>query len=412
MNDDYRHDLERGLAKRRAILGDEWVDRSLANATSFDAEFQNLITRFAWHEIWNRPGLDERARRLIVLSITIALGRWEEFELHVRAALQSRALSLNELKEVLIQSAVYAGVPAANTAFKQAKKIAGELGVQLEHADPIEAAHPGVGRAGRTGGKPSLYFTVREPRQPDATTQTIVLSHALGCDHSMWDELANALADTHRVIVYDHRGHGHSDVPDGAYTLAELADDAASVIAACTSTPVVWIGLSMGGMVGQELALRRPELIQALVIANSSGGYGPEAKPMWQQRIESVRNGGMWAIADTVLGRYFSEAFRAAQPAIVARFRRRLLATDAGGYVGCCHAVMNVDTLLRLAPISVPTLVIAAALDQGAPVAMSQAIAEQIRGALLTVLPDASHLSGIEQPAAFEAAVKGFLGAL
>src|SRR3954471_53983 len=116
------HDFERGLQNRRDVLGDAWVDRSLNNANSFNADFQNLITRFAWNEIWGRPGLDHKTRRAIVLSITVALGRWDEFELHVRAALlgdEDSRLTPDEIKEILMQSAIYAGVPAANTAFTQ-----------------------------------------------------------------------------------------------------------------------------------------------------------------------------------------------------------------------------------------------------------------------------------------------------
>ncbi|MBV5324899.1 MAG: carboxymuconolactone decarboxylase family protein, partial [Rhodospirillaceae bacterium] len=114
------HDFERGLNTRRSVLGDAWVDRSLANANNFNAEFQNMITRFAWNDIWGRPGLDQKVRRAMVLATTIALGRWEEFELHVRTALLAEgasALTPDELKEILMQSAIYAGVPAANTAF-------------------------------------------------------------------------------------------------------------------------------------------------------------------------------------------------------------------------------------------------------------------------------------------------------
>ena len=124
--DPFDHDFERGLQNRRTILGDEWVDRSLNNANAFNADFQNLITRFAWNEIWGRPGLEYKTRRAIVLSITIALGRWEEFELHVRAALRAGAaggMSPDEIKEVLMQSAIYAGVPAANTAFHHAAEV-------------------------------------------------------------------------------------------------------------------------------------------------------------------------------------------------------------------------------------------------------------------------------------------------
>jgi 3-oxoadipate enol-lactonase/4-carboxymuconolactone decarboxylase len=114
---------EAGLARRRAVLGDAWVDRSLANRTPFNGEFQEMITRIAWHEIWTRPGLDDRTRRLLVLAITAALGRWEEFGLHVRAGLAARGFTIEELKETLMQTAIYAGVPAANTAFAEAGKI-------------------------------------------------------------------------------------------------------------------------------------------------------------------------------------------------------------------------------------------------------------------------------------------------
>jgi 3-oxoadipate enol-lactonase len=107
--DPLNHDLLRGLDQRRAVLGDAWVERSLANANNFTADFQNFITRYAWHDIWDRPGLERKTRRTIVLAITIALGRWEEYELHVRAALLGDAdsrLTPDELKEVLMQSAI------------------------------------------------------------------------------------------------------------------------------------------------------------------------------------------------------------------------------------------------------------------------------------------------------------------
>ncbi|MEH3099120.1 bifunctional 3-oxoadipate enol-lactonase/4-carboxymuconolactone decarboxylase PcaDC [Sphingomonas adhaesiva] len=115
--------FEAGLVNRRRVLGDAWVDASLARRTPLTHEFQAMITRIAWHEIWGRPGLDDRTRRLIVLAITCALGRWEEFALHVRAGLTQGGFTRDELKEVLMQAAIYAGVPAANTAFAEAQKI-------------------------------------------------------------------------------------------------------------------------------------------------------------------------------------------------------------------------------------------------------------------------------------------------
>ena len=119
--------FEAGLVNRRRVLGDAWVDASLAKRTPFTADFQAMITRIAWREIWGRPGLDDRTRRLIVLAITCALGRWEEFALHVRAGLSHGGFTQDELKEVLMQAAIYAGVPAANTAFAEAQKIIAEL---------------------------------------------------------------------------------------------------------------------------------------------------------------------------------------------------------------------------------------------------------------------------------------------
>jgi 3-oxoadipate enol-lactonase/4-carboxymuconolactone decarboxylase len=119
--------FDAGLINRRRVLGDAWVDASLAQRTAFTADFQAMITRIAWNEIWGRPGLDDRSRRFIVLAITVALGRWEEFALHVRTGLMQVGFTREELKEVLMQSAIYAGVPAANTAFGEASKIIAEL---------------------------------------------------------------------------------------------------------------------------------------------------------------------------------------------------------------------------------------------------------------------------------------------
>ena len=116
-----------GLVNRRRVLGDAWVDASLENRTDFNADFQAMITRIAWHEIWGRPGLDDRTRRLLVLAITASLGRWEEFALHVRSGLSQGGFTKDELKEVLMQTAIYAGVPAANTGFAEAGKIIAEL---------------------------------------------------------------------------------------------------------------------------------------------------------------------------------------------------------------------------------------------------------------------------------------------
>lgn len=118
-----RKSYDNGMKTRRKVLGNDWVDQAEKNKTPFNTDFQDLITRYCWDEIWNRPGLSHKMRRTIVLSITLSLGRWEEFRLHTRAALESGDLSADDLKEILLQAAIYAGVPAANTAFREARDL-------------------------------------------------------------------------------------------------------------------------------------------------------------------------------------------------------------------------------------------------------------------------------------------------
>ena len=118
---------EQGMAKRRKVLGNEWVDRANAKKTSFNAEFQELITRYAWGEVWTRPHYDERTRRVLVLGTMIALGQWDEFRLHVRAALAEGGFSETDIKEIILQQTIYFGAPAGNHAFKEAAEVMGEL---------------------------------------------------------------------------------------------------------------------------------------------------------------------------------------------------------------------------------------------------------------------------------------------
>jgi 3-oxoadipate enol-lactonase len=400
-------DFDRGVQNRRAVLGDAWVDKSLDHATEFNAEFQQLITRYAWNDIWGRPGLDHTTRRLLVLGMTMGLARWEEFELHCRAAVRG-GVPLALIKETLMQGAIYCGVPAANTGFKLTMDILRDEGLLPAPAPLSTAARVAVHH---TFSQPQLAVALQGPA--DGAAAPIVLSHALGLDLHMWDGLAADLAARqHPVLRYDHRGHGASAVPPGPYAMDDLVDDAARLVREWGRGPVVWVGLSMGGMVGQGLAIRHPELVQALVLANTGARYPEAARALWAQRIAAVQSQGLAGIVDMVMQRYFTEAFRAASPEALAGFRSRVLRTDAAGYAACCHAVAAVDWLDRLAEVRCPTLVIAGAQDIGAPVAMSQAMAERIPGAELVVLDEASHLSVTEQPAQFGQALARLLARL
>lgn len=403
-------DFERGVRNRRAVLGDAWVDTSLNKATSFNADFQSLITRYAWHDIWGRPGLDHTTRRLLVLGMTMGLARWEEFELHCKAAIRG-GVPLETIKETLMQGAIYCGVPAANTAFKITMEI-----LRAEGLLPAPAPLSAAARVARhhTFSQPQLHAAVQgEAREGVAP---VVLSHALGLDLHMWDALAAELATPegggHQVLRYDHRGHGGSAVPAGPYRLDDLVDDAARLIREWGRGPVVFVGLSMGGMVGQGLAIHHPELLRGLVIANSTSQYPPAAHAAWAQRIAAVQAGGMAAVADMVVERYLHADFRAAHPGAVADLRARLLRCDAAGYMASSHAVAGVDWLERLPQVACPTLVIAGGRDMGATPAMAEVMAAAIPSARLELLPEASHLSVAEQPQAFSALLRHFIGGL
>jgi 4-carboxymuconolactone decarboxylase len=125
MDDKERY--ERGMAKRRKVLGNAWVDRANARKTAFNEEFQDFITRAAWGEIWTRPHYDERTRRILVIGTMLALDKWEEFRMHVRAALTEANFTPDDIKEIILQQAIYCGVPAANHAFKEAADVIAEV---------------------------------------------------------------------------------------------------------------------------------------------------------------------------------------------------------------------------------------------------------------------------------------------
>jgi 3-oxoadipate enol-lactonase len=237
----------------------------------------------------------------------------------------------------------------------------------------------------------------------------VLLAHAIGCDRHMWDGLVPALAAEHRVVAIDARGHGKSALPERPWSLEDMADDAARLLDRLGIARAHWVGLSMGGMVGQAFALRHPGRLDRLVLANTTSSYGADGRAIWDNRIRMVTDGGLAAIRDLVAARYFSDAFRAAHADVAARVMDRFMETPAAGYAGCCEAIREMELLPRLGAIRAPTLVIAGELDAGTPVAMSEAIAKAIPGARLVVIRGASHLSAVEKPAEFNALVRDFL---
>jgi 3-oxoadipate enol-lactonase len=397
-------DFKRGERNRRRMLGDAWVEQSLGKADSFTADFQSMVTRYAWHEIWGRPGLDAQTRRLLVLGMTMAAARWEEFELHCRAAVRG-GVPVEVIRETLMQGAVYCGVPAANTAIKLARAILRDEGVALA---PVPLSAPHRAAVHHTFSVPQLRVAL----QGVDGGVPVMLSHALGIDLSMWDGLAASLAPQHPLLRYDHRGHGGSAVSAGPYTMDELVDDAARLVREWDRGPVVFVGLSMGGMVGQGLAIRHPDLVRALLLANTTARQAAAAQPVWAERIAAVQAGGLAAVVEGTLERWFTAPFRQTHAPVVDGVRRRLLQCDALGYIACSHAVAAVDWLDRLASIRCPTLVLAGEHDVGAPPETGRAIAERIPTARFELMKDVAHLSVVEQPAAFERYLRSLLDTL
>ena len=246
-------------------------------------------------------------------------------------------------------------------------------------------------------------------RDSGGGAQAVVLAHAIGCDHRMWDALAARLAARFRVVRFDARGHGRSPVPPRPYSLEELAEDAHGLIDRLGLEKAHWVGLSMGAMIGMAFALAHPQRLGRLVLANTTSSYGPEGRAMWRARAKAVEDGGLEAIEPLVMNRYFSDEFRAAHPDAVAIVSKRFLETPVEGYLGCCDAIAELDFSRELGGIHARTLVIAGALDAGTPPAMSQAIADRIPGALMTVIPGAAHLSAAEKPEEFATLVESFL---
>ena len=237
----------------------------------------------------------------------------------------------------------------------------------------------------------------------------VLLVHAIGCDHRMWEGLGTALSPRFRVIRMDVRGHGRSAVTPRPYSLDQLADDARDLLDSLKIDKAHWVGLSMGGMIGQAFALRHPQRLRKLVLANTTSTYGTQGPQMWEARAKAVGEGGMAAVKELAMQRYFTDDFRASSSDIVDRIGAGFLATDPEGYIACCNAIRDLDFSGDLHRIKAPTLVIAGEKDVGTPVAMSKAIADAIPGATLAVIPGAAHLSAVENPEAFNKLVEDFL---
>lgn len=243
----------------------------------------------------------------------------------------------------------------------------------------------------------------------------VLLSHSLATHLHMWDSQLTGAGDTlsrhHRVLRYDTRGHGGSSVPPGPYSAAMLADDVRGLLDALEVEQVHFVGLSLGGVIGQEFVLRHPDRVASLVLCGAVARTPPEAGPVWDERIATARTRGMEEHAEPTLARWFTAPFMAENPSVVGWVGGMIRATDPEGYAGCAQAVRGHDCTGRLLGITVPTLVVAGSDDPGVPVEAADALRQAIPGARLAVIERASHLMNVEQPEEFTRVVSAFLDA-
>jgi len=240
----------------------------------------------------------------------------------------------------------------------------------------------------------------------------IVLSNSLGTTLEMWDGQVEALRGRYRILRYDTRGHGGTEAPPGPYSLDDLADDLLALMDARGIGRAVLVGLSLGGMIAQVAALRAPHRFAGLVLCDTTSRYGPEVAGFWAARIRTALDEGLASIAETTPARWFTAGFVGRRPEVVAACQATLRATAPQGYAGCCAAIPTIDVTERLRGLRIPALVIVGEQDPSTTPEHARRIAEALPGADLAVLPDAAHLSNVEQPEAFNAALLGFLGRL
>ncbi len=234
----------------------------------------------------------------------------------------------------------------------------------------------------------------------------LVLVNSLGTDLRVWDALAPYLAERFRLVRYDKRGHGLTDVTAGPYAMARLAADLAGLLDRLEITQAVICGLSIGGMIAQQLAADRPDLVRGLVLMDTAHRIG--SPQMWDERIAAIRSQGIASIADAILTRWFSPAFHRDRPDELAGWRNMLCRTPVEGYLGCCAAIRDADLTAAAKSVAVPTLCMVGDMDGSTPPAVVAELADLVPGARLVTIPGAGHIPCVEQTATVAAALSAF----
>ena len=250
----------------------------------------------------------------------------------------------------------------------------------------------------------TLHFRFDGPEQGPV----VMLSNALASDLTMWKFQIPALAEAgYRVLRYDSRGLGHSKVSEGPYSIEMLAADAVGLMDALGLEKVHFCGLSMGGMIGQMLGAQHGDRLISLTLSSTSAHMAP--KEIWDERIETVRKGGMTVIVDSTIDRWFTLTSQARLASSVGEVRRIILNTSVKGFCACCAAIRDMDQRETIHTVSTPTLVIVGENDFGTPVSAAEQIHQGITSSVLTIIPDAAHFVQMEQSNIFNQALLEFI---
>ncbi len=253
-----------------------------------------------------------------------------------------------------------------------------------------------------------MYYEFSGPEE----APVIACSHCLAGSSGIWDAQVIPLREKFRVLRFDTRGHGSSEASEGSYTMEMLADDAFGLLEHVGIERVHFMGISMGGMIGQVLALRHPECIESLILCDTACRIPGEAAPEWDERIEAVSRHGMSAVVEGTLERWLSPDFQTNSPATTERIREIVLNTQPAGFIGCSQAIKNFDKAEEIRNISAPALVMVGENDPGTPVENARLIHNSLRSSELAVLPHAYHLSNIEAADEFNRRLMNFLAKL
>jgi 3-oxoadipate enol-lactonase len=237
--------------------------------------------------------------------------------------------------------------------------------------------------------------------------RVVLMSNSLMSNYTMWDWTLPALADKYRVLRYDMRGHGRSGTTPAPYSIPQLADDAIALLDALKIDKVHFVGLSMGGMIGQQLGARYGARVHSLTLCDTASEMPPRS--LWEDRLATAREKGIPGLVDGTLQRWFTAPFAKRAPQDIEKVRGMILGTGVEGYVGCASAVRDMSQTTMLLKIRTPTLVLTGRQDPATTVEQSIVLNRMIDGSQLVVLEDAAHLSNIEQPEAFNRTVRTFI---